>query len=317
MSLIEEYHRLQNGVGFCFVSDATLCFEGADVKKFLQGAVSNDLKQLSPNQGLSAFFLTTKGRWVAQLDLLEKDNKVLAKTSLAEAKNLQENIQNLILFSDTKLMEWSADTQWTLVIGEKAEEFIKETFGASLSSENLSHQTLSFQNQEIDLLRDHSWIFPAFFILSSKRDLPTLEKLLSLKAKLFGNELLNTLKMESGIPSFGIEVDEKTIPLEAGFDSSFSYSKGCYLGQETISRIKHYGHVNKLLRKIAWEGDAVPLHSPVFFEGKEAGKILNQSFSPHYETRLALSVLSKEAFAPDTKLEIKTETLSYSAKVLA
>ncbi len=317
MGFIEEYRCLQSNVGFHFLSDATLSFEGPDVKKFLQGALSNDLKQLSSSQALSAFFLTTKGRWVAHLDLLEKDNKVLAKTSLAEAKNLQENIQNLILFSDTKLMDWSDEKQWTLVIGEKAEQCLKETFGVSLSSENLSHQTLSFQNQDIDLLRDHSWIFPAFLILSSKKTLSNLEKVFSSKAKRFGNELLNTLKIESGIPTFGVEVDEKTIPLEAGFDSSFSYTKGCYLGQETISRIKHYGHVNKLLRKIAWQGEEVPMNTPVFCEGKEVGKILNQSFSPHYETRLALSVLSKEAFAPDTKLEIKTETLSYSAKVLA
>ena len=334
--LLDEYALLQKGIGFALLSDATLCFEGKDVQKFLQGALSNDLKLLKPNHGLSAFFLTTKGRWVAYLKLFEKNGKVFTNTSPLEAKNLEENIKNLILFSDSSLEDLSTNHQWILVIGAQVENFLQEVLKIKLNAEDFSHQTVSFENKEIEVLRDNSWIFPAFLILSSKKDVPDLlQKFNSLRifpsptpppsrgggrgageVLLLSDETLNTLKIESGIPTFGIEVDDKTLPLEAGLDSAISYTKGCYLGQETISRIKHYGHVNKLISKISWQGEAVALNSQILFQEKEVGKILNQSFSPHYQSMLGLSLIHKEAFTPGTEVKIQTPTLSYSAQVV-
>ncbi len=337
--LLNEYSLLQKEIGFALLSDATLCFEGKDVQKFLQGALSNDLKLLKPNHGLSAFFLTTKGRWVAYLKLLEKNGKVFANTSPIEAKNLEENIKNLILFSDSSLQNLTGDYQWILAIGAQTENFLQDVLKIKLNSQDFSHQTFSFENKEIDVLRDNSWIFPAFLVLISKGDLPYfIQKIQNFKLSqmspapfpppsrgggggegeftFLSPETLNTLKIESGIPTFGIEVDDKTLPPEAGLDSAISYTKGCYLGQETISRIKHYGHVNKLISKISWQGEAVALNSQILFQEKEVGKILNQSFSPHYQSMLGLSLIHKEAFTPGTEVKIQTPTLSYSAQVV-
>ncbi|MFQ6011584.1 MAG: YgfZ/GcvT domain-containing protein, partial [Nitrososphaerales archaeon] len=130
---------------------------------------------------------------------------------------------------------------------------------------------------------------------------------LALGIKPFGLDLFESTRIESGIPRYGIDMGENTIPLEANLGHAISYSKGCYVGQEVISRITHLGQANKRLAQIKLEKD---LHKPgdlIFHEGKEVGALtsLNQ--------KTALGYVRRQHAKADTQVQVRTEGKDFSA----
>jgi folate-binding protein YgfZ len=132
------------------------------------------------------------------------------------------------------------------------------------------------------------------------------------------DELYETLRIESGIPKFGVDMDETTIVPELGLDDMISYNKGCYVGQEIIARIHFRGHVAKQLTGLVisissppYEGgvaeqreDGVVLSGSELKsqDGKNAGKITSVTFSPKLETEIGLGFVRYDYLADGTEL---------------
>lgn len=276
MTFMEEYQKTEKALGLIALNDSVLRFEGKDLNKFLQGILSNDLRLLTPNQSLSACFLNAKGKWIAALQLFQIDSAIFAKTSPLEAKNLLQAIQALILFSESKVEDKSEEYQWILGIGNQAHSW-------------LADQKLSYPSFHCEGYR-----LPSFLILCPRAEVENW--MASHASQEISPETLEVFRIESCLPLYGQDVDDKSIPIEAGLDSHISYTKGCYVGQETISRIKHYGRVNKRLVRVKIKGDKIPKNGDeVILQDKELGKITSIVYSPHYQTNLALSILSQEA----------------------
>ena len=126
------------------------------------------------------------------------------------------------------------------------------------------------------------------------------------------DELYETLRIESGIPKYGVDMDETTIVPELGLDGMISYNKGCYVGQEIIARIHFRGHVAKQLTGLIFEGELTeqaetrPLGSVSVelssADGKNAGRITSKVFSPKLETEIALAFVRYVYLAEGTNL---------------
>lgn len=296
MTFMEEYQNVEKDLGLIALDDSVLQFQGKDLPKFLQGMLSNDIQLLKEGQELPACFLSAKGKWIASLHLFKVGNSIFAKTSPLEAKNLIQAIQPLILFSESQMTDVSQDYQWILGVGKNArhwdEKFPREVF------------------------QHEGFRLPSFLILCPRKEVKTLMN--TGGNALITAETLEVFRIESGLPLYGQDVDEKTIPLEANLNDYFSYTKGCYVGQETISRIKHYGHVNKKLVKLKVESETLPeLGAPVILNDKEVGKITSACLSPQHDSPLALAILQKDAFAEGTHLMIKNHSQNLPAKVLS
>ncbi len=311
-SLPQEYKIVEQGVGFFSLLEAVLCFKGSDCKSFLQGILSNDIKKMKKEQILGAFHLTAKGKWVAALKLFEKEEGIWALTSVAEKEALQKAIKNLIMFSQTELFDFSEEYSVIMGIGKQAFHFTENKI-------------------PVEVIRDSGWIFPTILLLVSKKE----EERILKEVTLLSEETFNLLRIESKIPVYGIDVNENTIPLEAGLDEDYiSYSKGCYVGQEVISRIKHYGKVNKVLVKIQIQIPPGPplqrgenKESPpllkggggdlkIFHENKEVGKITSFAFSPARNSFVALAILPRDLAETGKKLEVKTNEAIIPAAIL-
>ena len=103
---------------------------------------------------------------------------------------------------------------------------------------------------------------------------------------------LEARRVEAALPRWGVDVDDKTIPLEAGLERAISYNKGCYMGQETISRIHHLGHVNRNLLRLRFEGQAPEAPAAVLKDGVEVGRMTSAA------GRYGLAMVRYEAKAP-------------------
>jgi hypothetical protein len=120
-----------------------------------------------------------------------------------------------------------------------------------------------------------------------------------------GEAAFHTLRIEAGVPLFGVDFDEQNFPQEVGRDrEAISFTKGCYLGQETVARIDALGHVNNRLIGVHFFGSQVPEPGmELLHEGKKVGQITSAAFSRRLYGPLALAMVRREANSPGTRLE--------------
>jgi folate-binding protein YgfZ len=132
------------------------------------------------------------------------------------------------------------------------------------------------------------------------------------------DELYETLRIESGIPKFGVDMDETTIVPELGLDGMISYTKGCYVGQEIIARIHFRGHVAKQLaglvasEQVSADGSTAGTEL-LSADGKNAGKITSVTFSPKLEKTIALGFVRYDFLADGTELSADGSTVNVHA----
>lgn len=192
-------------------------FHGADAKKFLQGLVTADMGKLAPGVCLPACVLTPKGLLVADCELYEETpESVLAVTRPGAAIGFLAAFEKKIILSDSSLKALRSQRAW-LVIGEGYE--------VGLPWPRLSE--------------------PARLLLGVD---PPVE------AEPLTDAEFDALRVASGFPWFGADMSAESLPLEARQDAAISMDKGCYMGQETVSRIVHRGHVNKILMGLRFAG---------------------------------------------------------------
>lgn len=143
------------------------------------------------------------------------------------------------------------------------------------------------------------------------------EALIAAGAVNIDDRTAETLRIEAGIPLYGIDMDESTIVTETNLDDAVSFSKGCYIGQEIIVRIKHRGHVAKKLAGLIVESTAdIQPGAKVFSaDGPEIGRVSSSTVSPRLDRTIALGYVKYDYLAPGTNVKIGTGDDSLAAKV--
>jgi folate-binding protein YgfZ len=227
-------------------------FMGEDVRDFLQGLVTADLKKLQPGECLPACVLSPKGLLMADCELYEESpGIVLAVTRPAAVVNFLKTFDKRIMLSKSELKPLRAQTAW-LVVGR--------SYTAGLPWPRL--------------------LEPSRLVLGS--DPPE-------GAELFGLEEFEKVRVASGFPWYGQDMDSETLPLEARQEAAISLDKGCYMGQETVSRLVYRGHVNRRLAGLKFSGAAPAPGTPVLRDGTEVGKVTSSAGS------LALAMVKLDA----------------------
>ena len=281
---------------------------GEDRVRFLNGQVTNDVKALCPGTGCYAAFTNNKGKMRADAVILNMDDGLLLDLEPAFDTRLAPDLERYIIADDVQVENVTARWSVFTLVGERAAEVLSQSdFCGSIPASLFEIQPLSKSE------------FPGGFCLRSRRavsdafdlwvDRSTETSLLSRLEKplqqagavVAGQELLEIARVEAGIPRFGVDMDDTTLPPEAGMDEiAISYTKGCYVGQEVISRIKHVGHVNRALVRLRLEGGAVTGIS-LSSKDREVGKLGSAVTSPRFG-RIGLAIVRCEASAPGTVL---------------
>jgi len=196
-------------------------FLGPDAKTFLQGLVTADVTKLAPGVCLPACVLTPKGLLAADFELYEESAlSLLAVTRPEAAIGFLTAFEKKIMLSESKLKALRSEQAW-LVIGEG--------FDQGLPWTRLNE--------------------PARLLLGVD---PPVD------AELLSDAEFQALRIASGFPWFGQDIGPENLPLEARQEAGISTEKGCYMGQETVSRLIFRGHVNKILMGVRFPAGAAP-----------------------------------------------------------
>jgi len=307
----EEYRTVREKAGLIDLSfRAQVRMTGEDRVAFLQGMVSNDVKALRPGDGCAATLLTEQGRIVADLRVYALDTGFLIDVDARIKDKLIEMLSRFIIADDVE-MEDLSETQTTLALQGPLSSQVLAAAGLSISlSKMLQHGEATLAETLVRIIHVNDTGEDGYEILAlSAHAASVWQTLLQAGAPLglcpVGLAALNTLRIEAGIPWYGVDMDEGRIVLEVGLEQAISFKKGCYLGQEVVERASARGHVNRKLTGLLVQGDMLPVSGDkLLHDAQEVGWVTSVTVSPRLGRLIALGYVRREYLAPGTQLRI-------------
>lgn len=312
----DEYAAVRSAAGLFDLSHyAVVRLTGPDRVSFLQGMVSNDVKTLKPGTGAHAAVLDVNGKILADLRVLCAEDAFLLLLRESLMKKVIDQLNRYLVADEVEIEE---PAERYAVVSVQGPHAILLLGGAAprqdLPVHMFSHVTVRIADREARVVRTTHTGEEGFDILMGIQNaLPIVEEIersgVSLGARWVGTEAQEVLRVEAGLPRYGVDMDEDTILLEAGLDHAVSFNKGCYLGQEVIERIHSRGHVNRKLVGIILDGRTAAQHGDtVFADGKEVGKITSSVVSPRLNHAIALAYLHRDFWQPAIDVAVKGTT---------
>jgi tRNA-modifying protein YgfZ len=292
-----DYRTLTESCGLFDRSErGKLALTGASAKEFLQGQVTNDIEALTPGTGCYAAFLTPKGKMLGDLRVLDVGEELLLDCERSALQELFNMIRRFSIGFDVELHKRTLERGLLSLLGPQSGT-VSGADAAGLGAGEHSHVLLEVPGASglapisarairtdtgVDLLCDSS-------------DTGVLgEALIAAGAAPVTEAAVECLRIEHGRPRYGIDIDESVIPQEAGLnDRAVSFTKGCYVGQETVARLFYRGKPNRSLHGLRLSGDAA-VGDRLELDGREVGQITSIACSPTFGS-IALSLVRREA----------------------
>ncbi len=316
-----EYRSVVKSTGlFDLANHAMLQFSGDDRLSYLQGMLSNDLKPLNMFDGQQATILTQQGKVVADVRVLCSLNSFYLDFWAPLKEKILTHLQRYLVADDVEIHD--PNEQWKMLSlqGPSAVKLLGEVFtGGELPSRANQHGMVQFDGAPICVVNaDRSGVGGFDLIVQNERLETLAQRLTELGAAWVGARAQNILRIEAGIPRYGVDFSEDNLLLEVGLDHSYSYTKGCYLGQEVVERIRSRGHVNRKLCGLLLEGN-IPADAsdPIIAGGNEVGKITSSVASFALSRPIALGYLNRRFWEPGSKLTVRHQNLEIEADVAA
>jgi folate-binding protein YgfZ len=304
-----EHAALRDSVGVLDLSfRSRLCLTGADRKRFLHGQVTNDVNKLNVGEGCYAALVTAKGKLQSDLNIYCLENELLLDFESGLSQSVAERFEKYIIADDVQVVDVSVQYGLVSVQGPKAPEVTLKVIGASLPEKPYQFTVQTRDGGEWYCMNHARGTAAGFeLFVPTVAVTSVFEDAQRAGARPCGQEGLEMIRIEAGIPRFGVDMDETNLAPEVGIDArAISYTKGCYIGQEVISRIRTYGQVTKALRGLKVSGPA-RRGDKLFSDGKEVGYITSALSSPTFQTNIALGYVRREHNAIGTQLKTESE----------
>jgi len=294
---------------FDFSFRAKFLAKGRDHARFLHRMLSNDVKKLSLGQGTYATFLTAQGHILADLVLFCAEDCFIIDT---DADLRDKALTGLARYIVGDKVEMAPLELYALAFqGPRARSLLEKTLHIELPAmQEFDHFPTNYAGHPVRVVRASSTGEEGYEVWVGARGLEAVWGAACGQAPTYGTlpcgfESLESLRIEAGIPRYGQELTEDTMPLEAGLYKALSFTKGCYIGQEIVERTRSRGHVNWKLVGLIVESAAPPLAGEkLISEGKEIGEVTSACLSPTLGKTLALAYVRCEVSEPGAKLNL-------------
>jgi folate-binding protein YgfZ len=317
-----EYRAVRDkeGAGLIDLSSrARIEVSGAEAVQFLNGLVTNDVKALAQDAWMSAAFPTPQGRLIASCRVIRRGDSFLFDTETISHDRLFKTLERFTLAGDFRVVDRTEELAQLSLQGARAAEVLGQTVGPQAASvERARVFKTEWKGTGLSVIRATHTAEDGFDLFIDRGEASALwEALMAVGAKPVGFDALEILRIEAGVPRYGVDMDETNIVTEAGLDDAVSYTKGCYTGQEIIARIHWRGHVAKRLAGLVFEDEKVVERGAKVLaaDNKEIGRTTSVTFSPRLGHRVALAYVKYDYLAPGTQTRVVTGDAERAATV--
>jgi folate-binding protein YgfZ len=285
-----------------------LALSGSGAVEFLNGQVTNELAELRPGEGCYAAFLTAKGKMLGDVRVLAVGEaaggapaELALDTERVALQALFDMIRRFKIGYEVELHKRTIERGLLSLIGPEAETIAGVAQSGPDRLASAEHANVEVRIEGLAALAVRTDV--GVDLLCEASDSERLgEALLARGALAVSEQAAECLRVERGRPRYGIDMDDSTIPQEAGLnDRAVSFTKGCYVGQETVARLHYKGKPNRHLRGLRLSAPAHPgeeLHLGERGVGRVASSAISPAFGP-----IALALVRREA-EPGTTVSV-------------
>ncbi len=304
-----EFQALLSGCGLYDLSwRAKIVLTGGDRVRWLNGMVTNNVRDLVTGHGVYAFMLNAQGRIQADLYAFQRGDSLLVDTERGQRDKILQLFDHYIIADDVEIADVSDKLTALGLTGPESRHVLER---AGIAVPNLSHLQfvdVAWEQKTITLLRSGEEAGESWQIWIAPEHVSELwDALVKAGARPTGTAALNLFRISCGIPQFGLDIRERDLPQETGQTRALNFTKGCYLGQEIVERIRSRGAVHRQFSAFAVEGGLPEPGAKILVgenkEEKEVGEITSSAVLPLAggDRAVALGYLRREAAGKDLR----------------
>jgi folate-binding protein YgfZ len=303
---LDQYQAITSGAGISLLAGQTIIeVTGSDRTQFLQSFTTNDIKCLVPGHGCEAFVTSSQGKTLGYVFIFCEAKKFVLDTAPGQAAALIGHFEHYVITEDVQFTDRTADYCDILIAGQNAELLLSTLTGMDPPAELLSHTPAVIAGRKV-IVRRVAFLGPnSFFVLARADDAAAICASINARGPLICDEgAVEAARLEVGTPLFGTDITPENLPQEvARDDRAISFTKGCYLGQETVARIDAVGHVNRLLVGLKFSGEELPQSGLALLANDQpAGHVTSAAWSPSLNSPLALGYVRRTNAKPRSQL---------------
>ena len=289
---------------------------GEDRLTWFHGVCTNDIKGLAPWNAMYAAIVTVKGAMVSDVRAFRREPDLILDLEAGRYDGVREYLERYLISEDAEMHDARAEVAVLAVIGPKSGQVLAAAWGPAAAP-----------GARLELDGDAIAVAPTLSARNGFDLLVARGKVSALWARLLhagasaglrpaGMEAVEAVRVEDGVPRFGHDLLETTIPLEADLEHAIHYQKGCYVGQEIIARATYRGHMNRKLTGLVLGPSAAPPRSELRRDGKKIGFLTSVVKSPARGEYVALGYVHRDHLTPGTVLEIADAPITATVHAL-
>jgi folate-binding protein YgfZ len=298
-----EFQALLSGCGVYDLSGrARIALNGGDRVRWLNGMISNNVRDLPRGHGVYAFLLNAQGRIQGDLYAFNRGESLLVDSERGQRDKIWELFDHYIIADDVEMVDVSDQIAALGLTGPESRAVLERAGMALPELAYLQFAELDWQQTAVTVLRAGDEAKESWQVWTPPEYIGKLrEALLRAGGKPVGASALNLFRISRGIPQFGQDIRDRDLPQETGQARALNFSKGCYLGQEIVERIRSRGAVHRQFMAFTLDGPLPEPGSKIQAGGKEVGEITSSAILPlpAGDRAAALGYLRREATGQD------------------
>lgn len=295
---------------------------GRDRVRFLQNMITNDVNALRSGEGCYAALLSRKGKLVSDLYVFRHDDALLLEMEPERGGPFAETLLRYRVSEDVDLEDISSRDATFAIAGPHAARLLSQALEEPTDGLAPFHFTfVGTGDVQVQVSAVRLGPGPGLQVSVPMDRAPWILGRLVAGGKQpsilpAGYRVMETRRIEAGIPLFGVDMDESHLILEADLAHAVSFTKGCYLGQEYVARLAHRGHLNRRRIGLKLQADVVPQRGDEVIGGsRQVGQVTSAATSPALGCPVAFAYVHRDFFEPGTSVCVRNKSGDLSARV--
>lgn len=306
-ALRAEFAALRTGCGvYDLSSRSKVSLRGGDRVRWLNGMVTNNVRDLAPGHGVYAFLLNPQGHILGDLYAYNRGDSITVDIERSQLDQVLGIFDRYIIMDDVEVTPLS-DLSAIGLAGPKTSDALCALGIALPELEALQLAELKWNDIPLTVVRGDNPSVASCELWAAKDGASALmDSLRKAGATKIGPAALNLLRIAAGVPRYGQDIRERDLPQETEQARALHFSKGCYIGQEIVERIRSRGNVHRKFTGFDIQGELPAAGTKVEVDGKEVGEITSAASLPvdASDRRVALGYIRREAGIPGKKVAI-------------
>jgi aminomethyltransferase len=312
-----EFDALLSACGFYDLSSRVkIALTGGDRIRWLNGMVTNNIRDLAAGHGVYAFLLNPQGHILGDLYAYNRGDSLMIDTDRSQSEKLLATFDHYIIMDDVEVADVSDKLAAIGITGSKSREVLHAAGFEISGLDPLQFVDVTWQNVAVTLVRGDNASVDSYEIWLPPDQVKCLrDALTKVGALSAGARALELLRIASGIPRYGQDIRERDLPQETEQQRALHFSKGCYIGQEIVERIRSRGNVHRKFTGFEVEGALPAVGTKIQLDGRDIGEITSVASLPiaGHERSVALGYIRREFAAQGKQLQAGGTRLAVAA----